>query len=174
MLEDLRLVRAGDREFRDDRLAGVDDLLAMLRDDLAALATPFALLKMPTDIFPEINIPVITAVEGQPKHLDMKLSRAKLGELTAELLERIVSPVKQAISDAGVALGQAVDGMRTSIESHRNQAKQAAAAKLAPGERAHQLEMRGTRLVQPRQEARDDARAKLGILSRKRVRTFWA
>jgi molecular chaperone DnaK len=49
----------------------------------------------------QINIPFITAVEGQPKHLDMKLSRAKLGELTAELLERIVSPVKQAISDAG-------------------------------------------------------------------------
>ncbi len=49
----------------------------------------------------QINIPFITAVEGQPKHLDMKLSRAKLTELTADLLERIVGPVKQALSDAG-------------------------------------------------------------------------
>src|SRR4051794_32775215 len=49
----------------------------------------------------QINIPFITAVEGQPKHLDVKLSRAKLNELAAPLLERIVGPVKQAIADAG-------------------------------------------------------------------------
>jgi molecular chaperone DnaK len=49
----------------------------------------------------QINIPFITAVEGQPKHLDMKLSRSKLNELTADLLERIVAPVKQALADAG-------------------------------------------------------------------------
>jgi molecular chaperone DnaK len=48
-----------------------------------------------------INLPFITAVEGQPKHLELKLTRAKLGELTADLLDRVVSPVKQAISDAG-------------------------------------------------------------------------
>jgi len=48
-----------------------------------------------------INLPFITAVEGQPKHLELKLSRAKLGELTSDLLERVVAPVKQAISDAG-------------------------------------------------------------------------
>jgi molecular chaperone DnaK len=47
-----------------------------------------------------INLPFITAVEGQPKHLELKLSRAKLGELTSDLLDRVVSPVKQAISDA--------------------------------------------------------------------------
>ena len=49
----------------------------------------------------QINIPFITAVEGQPKHLDMKLSRSKLNELTADLLERVVAPVKQALADAG-------------------------------------------------------------------------
>jgi molecular chaperone DnaK len=49
----------------------------------------------------QISIPFITAVDNQPKHLDMRLSRAKLNELTADLLERVVSPVKQAISDAG-------------------------------------------------------------------------
>src|SRR4029078_4977585 len=49
----------------------------------------------------KINIPFITAVEGQPKHLDMKLSRSKLNELTGDLLERVVAPVQQALRDAG-------------------------------------------------------------------------
>ena len=49
----------------------------------------------------QINIPFITAVEGQPKHLDMKLSRSKLNELTGDLLDRVVAPVKQALADAG-------------------------------------------------------------------------
>ena len=49
----------------------------------------------------QINIPFITAVEGQPKHLDVKLTRAKLNELTSDLIDRVVAPVKQAIDDAG-------------------------------------------------------------------------
>ncbi len=49
----------------------------------------------------QISLPFITAVEGEPKHLEMKLTRAKLNELTAHLLERVVAPVKQALSDAG-------------------------------------------------------------------------
>jgi molecular chaperone DnaK len=49
----------------------------------------------------QINIPFITAVEGQPKHLDVKLTRAKLNELTSDLVERVVDPVKQALDDAG-------------------------------------------------------------------------
>jgi molecular chaperone DnaK len=48
-----------------------------------------------------INLPFITADASGPKHLEMKLSRAKLNELTGDLLERVVSPVKQALSDAG-------------------------------------------------------------------------
>jgi molecular chaperone DnaK len=48
----------------------------------------------------QISIPFITALDNQPKHLEMRLSRAKLNELTADLLGRVVSPVKQAISDA--------------------------------------------------------------------------
>ncbi|MGH2923689.1 MAG: molecular chaperone DnaK, partial [Solirubrobacterales bacterium] len=51
----------------------------------------------------QISLPFITAVEGDPKHLEMKLTRAKLNELTAELLERVVGPVKQALADAGGA-----------------------------------------------------------------------
>jgi molecular chaperone DnaK len=50
-----------------------------------------------------INLPFITADQSGPKHLEMKLSRAKLNELTSDLLDRVVSPVKQALSDAGGA-----------------------------------------------------------------------
>jgi len=49
----------------------------------------------------QINLPFITADQTGPKHLEMKLNRAKLNELTSDLLERIVSPLKQALSDAG-------------------------------------------------------------------------
>jgi molecular chaperone DnaK len=48
-----------------------------------------------------ISLPFITADASGPKHLELKLTRAKLGELTSELLDRVVSPVKQALSDAG-------------------------------------------------------------------------
>jgi molecular chaperone DnaK len=56
----------------------------------------------------QINLPFITAVEGQPKHLDMKLSRSKLNELTGELLERVVGPVKRALDDAGTDVDHVV------------------------------------------------------------------
>jgi molecular chaperone DnaK len=49
----------------------------------------------------QINLPFITADASGPKHLEMKLTRAKLNELTSDLLERVVSPLKQAIADAG-------------------------------------------------------------------------
>src|SRR5215204_2941560 len=51
----------------------------------------------------QINLPFITADASGPKHLEMKLTRAKLNELTSDLLDRVVSPVKQALSDAGGA-----------------------------------------------------------------------
>ncbi len=51
----------------------------------------------------QISIPFITAVDNQPRHLEMRLSRAKLAELTSDLLERVVAPVKQAMSDASAA-----------------------------------------------------------------------
>ncbi|MEA2348777.1 MAG: molecular chaperone DnaK [Thermoleophilaceae bacterium] len=50
----------------------------------------------------QINLPFITADGSGPKHLDTRLTRAKLGELTAELIDRVVGPTKQAMSDAGV------------------------------------------------------------------------
>src|SRR5687767_5727551 len=49
----------------------------------------------------QINLPFVTADQSGPKHLDMRLSRAKLNELTSDLIDRVVAPVKQAMSDAG-------------------------------------------------------------------------
>jgi molecular chaperone DnaK len=56
----------------------------------------------------QISLPFITAVEGDPKHLEMKLTRAKLNELTAELLDRVVGPTRQALSDAGTEVDHVV------------------------------------------------------------------
>src|SRR3569833_2031985 len=48
----------------------------------------------------QINLPFITADQSGPKHLDMRLTRAKLIELTADLIDRVVAPVRQALDDA--------------------------------------------------------------------------
>lgn len=53
-----------------------------------------------------INLPFITTVHGEPKHLDMNISRATFEELTNDLIERTVGPVTQALSDAGIATGE--------------------------------------------------------------------
>ena len=50
-----------------------------------------------------INLPFITAGAEGPKHLDMDLTRAKFEEMTAELVERTMGPVRQAMSDAGLS-----------------------------------------------------------------------
>src|SRR5438067_3791509 len=54
----------------------------------------------------QINLPFITADQSGPKHLDTRLSRSKLNELTADLLDRTVGPTKQAMKDAGVDGGK--------------------------------------------------------------------
>ena len=50
----------------------------------------------------QINLPFITADATGPKHLDMTLTRAKFNELTADLVDRTMTPVRQAMSDAGL------------------------------------------------------------------------
>ena len=50
----------------------------------------------------QINLPFITADATGPKHLDMTLSRAKFDELTADLVQKTVGPVKQVLSDSGL------------------------------------------------------------------------
>ena len=49
-----------------------------------------------------INLPVIATVKGEPKHMEMTLTRAKFEELTMDLIERTAGPVQQALSDAGI------------------------------------------------------------------------
>jgi molecular chaperone DnaK len=56
----------------------------------------------------QINLPFITADQSGPKHLDTRLSRSKLNELTSDLLDRTVAPTKQAMQDAGVT-GDSID-----------------------------------------------------------------
>ena len=53
-----------------------------------------------------VNLPYITADATGPKHLDVTLTRAKFNELTADLVERTLKPVRQAMSDAGLSASQ--------------------------------------------------------------------
>lgn len=53
-----------------------------------------------------INLPFITTVRGEAKHLDMNLTRAEFEELTNDLVERTAGPVIQALNDAGVSTGE--------------------------------------------------------------------
>ncbi len=54
----------------------------------------------------QINLPFITADATGPKHLDMTLTRAKFNELTADLVEATMGPVRQALSDSGLSASQ--------------------------------------------------------------------
>ncbi|HEX8160208.1 MAG TPA: molecular chaperone DnaK [Solirubrobacteraceae bacterium] len=85
-------------EFKKDQ--GID-----LKNDPMALqrlyeAAEKAKIELSTAQESQINLPFITADASGPKHLDVRLTRAKLNELTADLLGRVVAPVRQALDDA--------------------------------------------------------------------------
>ncbi|MGH3082834.1 MAG: molecular chaperone DnaK [Gaiellaceae bacterium] len=61
-----------------------------------------AKIELSSTMTTQINLPFVTATPEGPKHLDLQLTRAKLNELTADLLERTVGPTKQCLSDAGL------------------------------------------------------------------------
>jgi molecular chaperone DnaK len=61
-----------------------------------------AKIELSSTMTTQINLPFITATQEGPKHLDLQLTRAKLEELVADLLERTVGPTKQALADAGI------------------------------------------------------------------------
>ncbi|HEY4349250.1 MAG TPA: molecular chaperone DnaK [Gaiellaceae bacterium] len=61
-----------------------------------------AKIELSSTMSTQINLPFITATAEGPKHLDLQLTRAKLEELTHDLLERTVGPTKKALSDAGL------------------------------------------------------------------------
>jgi molecular chaperone DnaK len=90
-------------EFKRDQ--GID-----LGNDPMALqrlyeAAEKAKIELSTTQSTNINLPFITADAEGPKHLDTTLSRAKLTELTHDLVERTVAPTKQALADAGLQPG---------------------------------------------------------------------
>src|SRR3989440_7409540 len=87
-------------EFRKDQ--GID-----LRQDRMALqrlkeAAEKAKIELSSAQTTEINLPFITADASGPKHLSLSLSRAKLEQLTGDLIDRTKGPVQQALKDAGV------------------------------------------------------------------------
>ena len=77
-------------DLRNDRMA-----LQRLRE-----AAEKAKIELSSTLQSEINLPFITADASGPKHLVMTLSRAKLEQLTGDLIERSIGPVKQALADA--------------------------------------------------------------------------
>jgi len=82
---------------------GVDlskDKVAMQRLKEAAEKAKIELSGMTTA---SVNLPYITADATGPKHLDVTVTRAKFNELTADLVERTMKPVRQAMSDAGLS-----------------------------------------------------------------------
>jgi molecular chaperone DnaK len=88
-------------EFKKDQ--GIDlskDKMALQRLKEAAEK---AKCELSTTLETEINLPFVTADASGPKHLSLKLSRAKLEQLVADLLERTMGPVRQALKDAGMA-----------------------------------------------------------------------
>jgi len=100
---DMRLVDYLADEFRKDQ--GID-----LRKDTLALqrlkeAAEKAKIELSSSQQTEINLPYITADASGPKHLTLKLSRAKFESLVDDLVQRTVAPVKAAMKDAGLSPG---------------------------------------------------------------------
>ncbi len=87
-------------EFKKDQ--GID--LAADRMALQRLyeAAEKAKIELSSTMTTQINLPFVTATAEGPKHLDLQLTRAKLNELTAGLLERTVGPTKRVLEDAGL------------------------------------------------------------------------
>ncbi|SHE33538.1 molecular chaperone DnaK [Alkalibacter saccharofermentans] len=97
---DQRVIDYLAEEFKKEN--GVD-----LRNDKIALqrlkeAAEKAKIELSGVMSSNINLPFITATQEGPKHLDVTLSRAKFDELTADLVERTIGPVKSAMKDAGL------------------------------------------------------------------------
>ncbi|MFN8220944.1 MAG: molecular chaperone DnaK [Fimbriimonadales bacterium] len=91
-------------EFKRDN--GID--LAQQRDALQRLreAAERAKIELSSQVSTQINLPYITAVDNQPKHLDYNLTRAKFEELCADLIERVKKPFQQALEDAKLGSSQ--------------------------------------------------------------------
>jgi molecular chaperone DnaK len=94
-------------EFKKDQ--GVD-----LKNDVLALqrlkeAAEKAKIELSSSQQTDVNLPYITADTSGPKHLSLKITRAKLESLVAELIERTIEPCRIAVKDAGVKLSDISD-----------------------------------------------------------------
>ena len=104
---DQRIIEFIIAEFKKDQ--GVDlgkDVLALQRLKEAAEK---ATIELSSSVSTDINLPYITADASGPKHLSIKMTRAKLESLVEELIERTIAPCRVAIKDAGVAVGDIHD-----------------------------------------------------------------
>jgi molecular chaperone DnaK len=100
---DLRVMDYLIEEFKKEN--GID-----LNNDRQALqrlkeASEKAKIELSTTMQTEINLPYLTADASGPKHLVMTLSRSKFEQLTADLVDRTIAPVKQALADAELKAG---------------------------------------------------------------------
>jgi molecular chaperone DnaK len=101
---DQRLVHYLADEFKKE--SGID-----LRSDRLALqrlkeAAEKAKIELSSAMQTEVNLPFITADASGPKHLTMKITRAKLEALVDDLIQKTIAPVKMAMKDAGVSASQ--------------------------------------------------------------------
>jgi len=101
---DMRLVEYLVDEFKKDQ--GIN-----LKNDNMALqrlkeAAEKAKIELSSAQQTEINLPFITADASGPKHLTLKLTRAKLEELVKDLVQRTIAPCKAALKDAGITAGE--------------------------------------------------------------------
>jgi molecular chaperone DnaK len=101
---DMRLVNYLADEFKKEQ--GID-----LRSDKLALqrlkeAAEKAKIELSSTTQTEVNLPFITADASGPKHLTMKLTRAKFEALVDELIQRTVEPCRKALKDAGISAGE--------------------------------------------------------------------
>lgn len=98
---DQRIIDFLREEFKkSDGIDLINDKFAMQRLKDEAEKTKIALSNSTTI---NVNIPYITADANGPKHLDVTLSRAKFNDLTSDLVEATMGPLKQAISDSGLS-----------------------------------------------------------------------
>ncbi len=92
------------QEFKKDQ--GVD----LLKDRAAVQrlreASERAKIELSSQMSTQVNLPYITAVDNEPKHLDLSLTKAKFEELTSDLMERVKKPFFQAIEDAKMQAGE--------------------------------------------------------------------
>ncbi len=101
---DMRLVEYLAAEFKKEQ--GID-----LKNDKLALqrlkeAAEKAKIELSSSAQTEVNLPFITADQTGPKHLTMKLTRAKFESLVDDLIQRTVEPCKAALKDAGMKAGE--------------------------------------------------------------------